>query len=184
MDPAEQIVTLWLYQQGYFTMNEIKASHGKEIDILAMHPQTGHKRHVEVTVSIIPVGELRAQSPARCSGSPRNERIRDFYRKKFVGKNSCVERKVKEYFETAEYEKILVVGNLGKDNPIEVEEELRKYRVKMVLLEDILKQVVEKMKKEKKVYMDSNGRYIQILSTFLKPPEAKERASLTYSSSL
>ena len=38
MEPAEEIVTSWLKQKGYLTMNEVKVGYyNKEIDILAMN---------------------------------------------------------------------------------------------------------------------------------------------------
>lgn len=154
MHPAEEIVTFWLKQKGYFTMNEIKVRYGKEIDILAMNPLTGNKLHVEVTVPIKPVikGGI-------------TKWVNDVVDKKFVGKDSCVERKVEEYFETARYRKILVVGNLGEYEIADVKEGLKD--VELIRMKDILRQVVEKMKEEKGVYMDTAGRYIQILSAFL-----------------
>lgn len=166
MDPAEEIVTCWLKQKGYFMMNEIRTGNNKEIDILAMNPRTRHKLHVEVHVSIDPVGGLRAKSPAKFGGDPLPERIRGFCLKKFSG----VEDEVKEKFGTDEYEKILIVGELHKTDPREeVEKELRKYCVKLVDMRVVLKEVLEELEnKKKKVYMDDTRRYIQILSTFLE----------------
>ena len=180
MEPAEEIVTSWLYQKHYFTMNEIKVSYyNKEIDILAINPVTGKKSHVEVHVSIRPAASLRAWAHIRYSKEPLEQRIRCFCLSKFIGavdektkklkkrKNgteiTCVEDKVKKLFNSDDYEKILVVGNLHRaDQKDELEKELAKHGVRLVLLEKILQEMVTNMDA---IYMGNARRYLQILST-------------------
>ena len=174
MEPAEEIVTSWLKQKGYLTMNEVKVGYyNKEIDILAMNPATGKKLHVEVHVSIRPAGGLRAWGPKKYANEPLEQRIRDFCKSKFVGavdkkerrlKNTCVEDTVKRIFNTKDYEKITVVGTLHKTDPEnELKKELAKHGIKLVLIKDVLKDMTMKMDE---IYMDSARRYMQIFLTF------------------
>jgi len=72
---------------------------------------------------------------------------------------------VKECSGSDVYEKILVVGDLGEDYPNEAKEETKKYGINLLSMKGILKDVRKSMRG---VYMDSAGRYIQILSTFLE----------------
>ena len=180
MEPAEEIVTSWLNQKRYFTMNEIKVGYyNKEIDVLAINPVTGKKRHVEVHVSIRPAASLRAWSHIKHSKESLEQRIRCFCLSKFFGavdektkelkkrkngtKNTCVEDKVKELLNNDDYEKILVVGNLYQTDPEdELKKELAKHGVKLVFLGDILKDMIAKMDE---VYMNNARRYLQIFST-------------------
>lgn len=176
MEPAEEIATSWLQRKGYFTMNGVKVGYyNKEIDVLAIHPKTGDKLHVEVHVSISPAGALRAWGSKKYSSEALPKRITDFYRSKFVGavdkqtrklKNHCVRDKVEELFGPGEYRKVLVVGNLHKDDPEEeLRKEFEKHDVELKPLGVILKEVLENMKG---VYMDTAKRYVQILSEFLQ----------------
>lgn len=66
MDPAEEIVSLWLKQRGFFIMNEVKVGYrGKEIDFLAFDPKDGRRVHVEVHASVRPLAPLRPWGPAK-----------------------------------------------------------------------------------------------------------------------
>lgn len=162
MEIGEELVNSWLMQLGYFTMNEIKVGN-KEIDILAIHPITGKRMHVEVTVPIRPVGGLRAQPPAKFGKAPLPERIKGVYQKKFVGKDQCVEKKVRQVFGMEQYEKMLVVGTLHVTDPKdELEKELAKYGVKLVLIKDILKDLIAQGFKH--VCLDTPRRYLQIFA--------------------
>lgn len=182
MEPAEEIVTSWLKQKNYLTMNEIKVGYyNKEIDILAIKPATGEKVHVEVHVSIRPAGGLRAWGHKKYATEPLQQRIRCFCLSKFIGavnkkdrelKKPCVEDKAKQVFNSNDYQKMLVVGKLHRTDPKnELETELAKHGVKLVLLEDILKDLIKNMDK---VYMDNAMRYLQIFST-LAPEIRKQK---------
>lgn len=64
MDPAEEIVNLWLKQTGYFIIPNIKVGYrGKEIDFLAISfnkdGTINKKLHVEVHASVSPLGPLQ-----------------------------------------------------------------------------------------------------------------------------
>ena len=49
LDPAEEIVALWLEQQVFFVMTEVRIGYrGKEIDFLAVDIKNDRRIHVEV----------------------------------------------------------------------------------------------------------------------------------------
>lgn len=157
-------------------MNSIKLLHNKEIDILAMHPISGLKLHVEVHVSIRPFGPLRAWSPAKYGKDPIPLRIRCLCENMFIGfldretrelRDRCVEEKVNEIFGIGEYERWLIVGVLHKRDPREeLERELEKNGVKLKMIEEILVEMQVDM--EKLIYMDNTRRYLQIFSKFTR----------------
>jgi len=104
MDAAEEIISIWLKQKGYFFIPNIRIPHsyGKEIDFLAIKidgEEIKEQVHVEVHASVSPLGPLRPWFPARYSKMPLEERVKLYYLKKFVGqiktdtgelKNSCM----------------------------------------------------------------------------------------------
>jgi hypothetical protein len=173
MEPAEELVTSWLKQQGYFTMNEIRVGL-KEIDILAYNPCTNHRLHIEVRIAIKPLGGIRLWSAAKFAKESLPDRIRDFCQGKFIGsvnmktrelKNKSVEEEVVTTFGDKDYDKMLVVGNLDKTDPKDdLENELAKYGVKLVLITDVLQDLVDNLDK---TYMDQPRRYLQIFNAFL-----------------
>ena len=174
MEPAEEIVTSWLKQKGYLTMNEIKVGL-KEIDILAVDPITNTKLHIEVKIAIKPVGGIRLWGAAKYAKEPLPDRIRDFCRGKFIGsvdketrelKNRSVEEEAISVFGDKDYDKILVCGTLHlTDLPKEkLENELAKYEVKLIPITEILADLQQSLKV---TFMDDPRRYLQIFSTFI-----------------
>ncbi len=155
-------------------MQSVRADHGKEIDILAIHPRKrGKKRkvHVEVKVAINPVGGLRAWGPSKYAKDELSERVRLLCEHKFVGlvdkktrerTNRCLEEAVERVFGPGGYEKWLVVGKMHRKDTVEdVEGELAKHGVRLRLLGTIVDELLEGV--EDGVHMDDVGRYLQIV---------------------
>jgi hypothetical protein len=117
LDPAEDIVELWLHSKGYFTRNGVMVGHkGLEIDFLAVDPARNKHVQVESTVSVNPFGPLRLWGPAKYSKLPSGERVRLYYQKKFVGlvsektrklQDDAIKRKINGIFKGKPYEKWL-----------------------------------------------------------------------------
>jgi len=158
-------------------MNGVKAGYrGKEIDFLAINiGEEGHinrRIHVEVHASVSPLGPLRPWSPAKYGKMSLKERVKFYYYDKFVGPtiegsgelvNRCVENKVIEKLGMKEYEKWLILGKLHrKDSKEELIEEFNKYDVRVLFLEDILKEIRFKGTARNRI-----GRFIQLLATTL-----------------
>ena len=177
MDPAEDIVSLWLMKQGFFIRSGVEVGfRGKEIDLLAVDPKNNRRVHVEVHVSVFPLGPLRPWSPAKYGRMPIEDRIKYYYYNKFVGAtekgtgkllNRCIEKKASEAFGNKDYERWLVLGQL-QDDPKEIKKEFAKYGVKVFFLKEILEQI-----RYKGTAKDSTGRFLQILASQLTK-EAKK----------
>jgi hypothetical protein len=147
VEPAEEIVGLWLQQQGFFVMRGIRTKGGKEIDFLAINLE-GKRVHVESHVSVFPLGPLRPWGPARYGKKPLEWRVEQYYKKKFVGRvkektgrllDRCIEEKAKEKL-GGEYEKWLVLGKVT-DDVDQLKREFEKHGVKVFLFENILKNI-------------------------------------------
>jgi hypothetical protein len=179
LDPAEEIVHLWLQQQGFFTMHGIKVGYGgKEIDFLGINLTNNKRVHVEVHAAVFPIGPLRPWGPARYGKMPLSERVRLYYYTRFVGAvkkstgeliNRCVEETASRLLGTKNYERWLVLLHL---HPLDPEEQLRsefsKHGVKVFSLKDVLKNIrIEGAAK------DQTGRFLQLLAATLTS-EAKE----------
>lgn len=179
MDPAEEIVGLWLQQQGFFIRYGTKVGYqGKEIDFLGVDSGAQRRVHVEVHASVYPLGPLRPWSPARYGKMSLKERVKHYYNYKFVGSivkdsgrliNRCVENAATKAFGSADYEKWLVLAELHrKDSETELRNELAKYNVILYLLKEILREV-----RFKGAAKDRTGRFIQLLAAQLTD-EAKK----------
>lgn len=179
MDPAEEIVSLWLQQKGFFIRHNVPVGYrGKEIDFLAVNIEEGRRVHVEVAVSVRPLGPLRPWSPAKYGEMPLEERVRLYYLKKFVGAikeptgeliNRCIEEAAKRILLTSEYEKWLVLGELHKkDSEDELKQEFAKHGVNVIFFKDVLKEI-----QIKGIAKYHTGRFLQLLASQLTP-EAKK----------
>jgi hypothetical protein len=126
LDPAEELVELWLNSNGFFTRNGVMVGHrGLEIDFLAVDA-TGDKRvHIESTVSVKPFGPLRPWGAVEYSKLSFEDRVRLYYQKKFVGlvsektrelENKAIEKKVNEIFGGKTYQKWLILGRQEEGN--------------------------------------------------------------------
>ncbi|MHA1834615.1 MAG: hypothetical protein ACTSV7_11590 [Candidatus Baldrarchaeia archaeon] len=180
MDPAEEIVSLWLQQKGFFIRHNVKVGYrGKEIDFLAVNIENDKRVHVEVHASVFPLGPLRPWSPAKYGRMPVEDRVKYYYLDKFVGPtkegtgelvNRCIEETVKRILKTDNYEKWLVLGALHKmDSEDQLKKEFDKHGVKVFFLKDILKEI-----QIEGTARDRTGRFIQLLASQLTD-EAKER---------
>lgn len=151
MDPAEDIVNLWLQQQDFFVMTGVKAKGGKEIDFLAVNPVNGKKVHAESHVSVFPLGPLRPWAPAKYGKMPIGRRVTHFYNNKFVGTvkegtgqllDRCIEEKAKEKLGGEDYERWLVLGVLHQKDPEDqLKKEFEKCGVRVFLFRDVLKKI-------------------------------------------
>jgi len=170
MDPAEEIVNLWLQKKEFFVMNGVKIGYrGKEADFLAVDPKRNKRVHVEVHAAVVPLGTFRPWGPAKYSKMPLKERVKLYYQNKFIGAvdknkfcliNKCIEDKVIEVLGSKDYEKWLVLGTLHKkDSREEIEQEFLKHGVTIFFVKDILKQI-----RFRGTAKDPTGRFLQLLA--------------------
>jgi len=169
MEPSEEIVMAWLNQKGFFTINNYKIG-GSELDLLALNPLENRKWHVEVSVSVQPVGGWARQSdPLKdvafdVLGSQRyEERLERAFTRKFVGKAGQIESKIREIF-GGPYDRYLVVGKLDPryDPPEDFVRVWKKNGVEVRFFADIIKEI----QITDATYRDLGRRYIQLIEVF------------------
>jgi len=165
---------------------------GKEIDFLAIKPSVGMKVHVEVHVSVRPLGPLRPWGPARYGKMPVERRVKSYYEDKFVGAtkeetgkllNECVRETAENKLGSRDYEKWLVLGALHpSDTEDQLRSEFRKHGVKVFFIKEILKQIALKGASRQ-----PTGRFLQLMASqltdeakanLLRPRKDAEKAHL------
>jgi len=173
MDPAEDIVNLWLKQQGFFVMQGVKVGYrGKEIDFLAVDIKNDKRVHVEVHASVHPLGPLRPWGPAKYGKLKIEDRVKFYYYDKFRGAteegtgkliNNRIKEMVLEKFCGKRYEKWLILAQPHhKDDPEKVRQEFKKHGVEVFFLKEILEQI-----KLEGTARDQTGRLLQLLASQL-----------------
>jgi hypothetical protein len=173
VDPAEEIVSLWLQNQGFFIMSDVKVGHrGKEIDFLAIHPSSNRKVHIEVHASVFPLGPLRPWGPVKYGKLPVAERVKHYYNDKFVGitqegtgelRNQCIQEAATGKLLNKTYERWLVLGRLHpKDSEEQIKHEFQKHGVTVYFLKEILRNI-----NFLGAARDSIGRFIQLMASQL-----------------
>jgi len=161
LEPSEELVIAWLNQKGFFTLNNYRVGN-KEIDLLAWNPITHEKQHVEISVSVNPVGSF--YGGRSISQTPTlNERVKAYFEKKYKGTNDRTANEVKKIFGTDEYQKVLIIGLLNeKYDPFnKLQQEFAKYGVKVTNF----KKVMEELTITKTRYTDAR-RYVQLERIF------------------
>jgi hypothetical protein len=170
VDPAERIVELWLQNQGYFTMNGVGVPGGKEIDFLALNPNSNKRVHVEVQVAVNPVGNLRPWKDAEFSNMPLNQRVELYFQNKFEGRlhrknrqllDHSVKETATELFGTREYERWLILGKQN-ESPEEIRDEFRKHGVEVHYVDEVLSGT-----KLKGTPKGATARFLQVMARFL-----------------
>jgi hypothetical protein len=180
LDPAEEIVKLWLKCQGFFVIDGVEVGYRrKEIDFLAFDLKNDKRVHVEVHASVRPLAPLRPWGSAKYGKLPLADRVKYYYYNKFIGAteegtgkllNRCIEERILEKFDGKNYEKWLVLAQLHpKDKPEEVKREFKKHGVDVFFLKEILEQI-----KFKGPTRDLTGRFLQLLASFELTDKAKK----------
>jgi len=169
LEPSEEIVTAWLNQEGFFTLNNYKIGRS-ELDLLAFNHLENKKWHVEMSVSVRPVGgwarqedSLRDHAYSVLGKEQYEERIGNVFRKKFVGDKGRIENKVKEIF-GGSYDKYLIVGKLDpKYDPEDVfVQAWKKNDVRVKFFGEIIKEIKITLQS----YRDLGRRYMQLIEIF------------------
>ena len=104
MNPEREIVNWWLNKRGFFTINNIKASKNREIDILAVKIKDGQVervQHIEMACSITSIDNFRPSEYLRRFDDKSVLNKLQYTMKNFIGD---------EY----KYEKILIIGQTSR----------------------------------------------------------------------
>jgi len=169
MRPAEEIVTAWLNQNGFFTMNNYRLG-WHEMDILACHPTKGKRLHVEVQVSVRNVGGWWTKDDPykgipfeKLSLQQYEQRIERIFRKKFIGRKGEIEERIKEIF-GGPYERCFVVGELHPeyDPDGSFVEAWKKQSVEVKWFREIIREIAI----SRESYGDRARQYMQLIEFF------------------
>jgi Holliday junction resolvase-like predicted endonuclease len=173
MNASERIVNAWLQKRGYFTMTNIMTFQRQEIDILAVKPEGSKlkRAHYEIHVSVKPAGAIRAQRTITASNRPFVQRIREFYKKSFIGKKGKKRERVIQLLGSDDYEMIHVRSKkLHKNDtsPERVEKEFanQEHKVEVKWFEDILKDLISLINKEGKTCSEDTLSFVQLCNKF------------------
>jgi len=98
---------------------------------------------------------------------PLEERIRELCERKLIGQNRKIENAAIELLERRTTTESSSREMHKSDQRESVIKAFEKQGVKLMFFRDILRQVKERIEKEKRVCMDPSRRYIQLCSTFL-----------------
>jgi len=139
-------------------MTNIKCEGGKEIDLLAIHPQTLERYHVEARVST--ASRLRIEATYTENKKYHKNGIDYFSREKFDDKR--VLRKIGDIFGNKPYRKWLVVWDIQDPRYVVMEEAKKKFGIEIILMGDLLSDMIEKI--DAKGSRDDVLRIIEFLS--------------------
>ena len=135
MEPEVHIVERYMQLvKGCLTMTNIRLRGGKEIDILAMHPRTGERYHIECRVTLARGFRLRTLDTQTAAGRKHRRGLDTLSELKF--KHPTVADAVREIFGDAAVRRALVVWDSGGDDVVEVARE--SYGIEVWMITHIL----------------------------------------------
>jgi len=158
LEPEVHIVSAYLQLvKGCFVMTNVLLQGGKEIDILAVNPNTGERFHVECRVTTTPAFRIRAID-SHSKGRMHRRGLDTLDREKF--EHPVVKQKVQEIFRTGQYRKILVIWKAEDESVIDIAK--KDYAIEIWKMTDILKELAQTL--GTKPHRDDVLRTIQLIS--------------------
>jgi len=139
-------------------MTNVMLEGGKEIDLLAINPQSGDKYHIEVRVATGRGFRLRLVDTYTKNGRKHRRGLDTLNEIKFS--HPTVINAVKEIFGCGEYKKVLVVWDV-EDNRV-MEQAKSRYNIEIWKISDIISELMQEVKT--KPYRNDVLRTIQLIS--------------------
>ena len=166
-DIFEEIVSHWLFSQGYFVINNLKVG-VNEIDILAVKIEKGmvvKKLHIEVQCSSNPIGYIGGNSSAKIRSKKEIEQgVNGYVHKKFYSPKI---KKVVESLLGDNYDKWFICGVLKDGTTIEI---FKKHQIKVKRIWEIIDEFKKAKIGDNKFCGTAQGnRYNQFLLLSEKP---------------
>jgi hypothetical protein len=125
-----------------FTMTNIKCKGGKEIDLLAIHPKTQKRFHVEAKVSISKGFALREIDTCTSKGRALKRGLDYFCKEKF--EHPYVKEKINEIFGDSNcYKKILCIGEWELNQPMVLATAYEKYGILVINILGLIQDLIE-----------------------------------------
>ena len=141
-----------------FTMTNVMLEGGKEIDLLAINPQTNEKYHIEVRIATGRGFCLRMKDTQTKKGYKHRRGLDTLNEVKFA--HPVVAAKVKEIFGTGEYRKVLVVWDVESSEVIKQAKAV--YGIEVWRISDILNEIKKELKTQP--FRDDVLRTLQLVS--------------------
>jgi len=158
LEPEVHIVERYLQLvKKCFTMTNIMLEGGKEIDLLAINPQTNDKYHIEVRIATGRGFCIRMKDTQTKKGYKHRRGLDTLNEVKFA--HPVVAARVKEIFGTGEYRKVLVVWDV--ENAEVVNQAKTVYDIEVWKISDILEQTMKRT--GTKPYRDDILRTLQLV---------------------
>ena len=142
------------------TITNIRCKSGKEIDLLAVNPKTGMKYHVEARVGTSPSFKIREKDTYTSKGKPHKIGLDYFDKEKF--RHPVVIDKIQEIFGSLDYQKVLVVWDVERNN---VYESAKGYGILVWRIYDLISILLQKSR-ETKGSRDDVLRLLDLMRVF------------------
>jgi len=171
METTEKIVEAYVrYVKGWATIPNIKCPGQNEIDLLAVNPKTGRKYHIEVTVSItsgfskITTKKFDPILLKKRVHTAGQRRTLGFFVKKKFSAPGILETLQNHGFKKGKYKKIIVSWGWTP----EAEAAAKKFKIILWRFPDILDEIAENFKNDKKYFADDTLRTLQLYAKATK----------------
>ena len=139
-------------------MTNIMLEGGKEIDLLALNPQTNDKYHIEVRVATGRGFRLRMQDTQTKKGYKHRRGMDTLNEIKFA--HPVVTSKIKHIFGSSKYKKVLVVWDVESAEVVSQAKEV--YDIVIWKISDILNEMKQELKTQP--FRDDVLRTLQLVS--------------------
>jgi len=141
-------------------MTNIRCKGGKEIDLLALNPKTGMKYHVEARVGTSPSFKIREKDTHTSKGKAHKIGLDYFDEEKF--RHPIVTDKIQEIFGSLDYQKVLVVWNVERNNVLDT---AKGYGILIWRIHDLISILLQKSR-ETKGSRDDILRLLDLMRVF------------------
>jgi len=163
MEVEEHIVEEYFRRKGYFTRSNIRLEGNREIDILALNREEERYLHIEVSV--------RLGYSFQLADDAHKFDIYNYPKRKFEDKR--VRRYIQNVFGTDDYEKVIVIWSKPKRDWDEIKEAANKQNITVLFLEDMLKELLTDLRRDKKNQRDEIIRTLQLVSRIIDNKDSK-----------
>lgn len=167
METTEKIVEAYCrYVRNWATIPNIKCAGQKEIDLLAIDPVSLHRYHIESGVSIS--GSYSKLTAKPFSKEAMKERVKKAAQRRTIGyfahekfESAPVVDTLKEYgFKPGSYSKVIVTWGWQQG----VDQEANRLGIELWDFRELLSQIADSFKRERKYFTDDTLRTIQLFA--------------------
>lgn len=165
METTERIVEAYVrYVRGCATIPNIRCEGGYEIDLLAIHPVTHERYHIEVGVSVSgsfskltgePFSPAALQDPKR---KPGQRRTVGFFKEKKFGPPAVLRTLERYGFRKGNYRKVIVSWGWTD----EAAQQARADNIELWDLRDLMREIVDTYRNQRSYFTDDTLRTLHL----------------------